>query len=363
VLEVTVEPVTGVLGPFVPKSSIPAKNNSKKIATPVKAATTSFHLLSLLTDLVTLQPRGIDTPKNTAIRISTNPTGPLAEKSLYPTEASRLKNPSDGVGSVFVAWLLLTPEGGATVVVGLSVGDSLRLPGVALALLLVGVPDAAAGEVAGLPDGERSGVGVEVLSFAFDLGVGISADVCANAVVLSASIGIWEYFLTKAIRPAARGAGGTLVATGVPDVVGVDAGDGEAVAELLLDGDPPGGDFAGVGDAVAFALAYSIAAAATESRSSLSVDSFRTTKTVSAFSAIATTSPMIKMMNCARRLYQPDTRSIPLSNHASIFMRAWFKSFPAESIKVNRARPSFESGGITFFSTIASRKVLIGFVA
>src|SRR5262245_41757216 len=47
-----------------------------------------------------------------------------------------------------------------------------------------------------------------------------------------------------------------------------------------------------VGDATAFAFAYSSEAATTESRNCLSVDSLRTTNTVSALSAIATSSPI-----------------------------------------------------------------------
>src|SRR5262245_42767641 len=53
----------------------------------------------------------------------------------------------------------------------------------------------------------------------------------------------------------------------------------------------------GLGDAAAFAFAYSIAAAATESRNCLSVESFLTTKMVSALRAIAMSSPITKMMN------------------------------------------------------------------
>src|SRR5262249_6510361 len=47
--------------------------------------------------------------------------------------------------------------------------------------------------------------------------------------------------------------------------------------------------------------------------------------------------PRIRIINCVRRLYQPDTRSIELLNQFSMFSLALATSLPAASIRVSKA--------------------------
>lgn len=143
-----------------------------------------------------------------------------------------------------------------------------------------------------------------------------------------------------------------------------ETGDGDVAADVLagdgvvfsLDADETVGsgtlvpvsvaDFAGVGEAAAFAFAYVSAAAATESRRALSVESALRIVIESTLRATAATNPIIRMNTCARRLYQPETRSIVALYQSSIFCRAFAASFPAASTRaVNASRTSLKGRG------------------
>src|SRR6266404_7301932 len=69
-----------------------------------------------------------------------------------------------------------------------------------------------------------------------------------------------------------------------------------------------------------------------DSRNGLFVDRALTITRESALIAIATARPKKNMRVCERRLYHPETRSIPLLNQPSIFSRALLTSSPAASI-------------------------------
>src|SRR5215813_3947463 len=97
------------------------------------------------------------------------------------------------------------------------------------------------------------------------------------------------------------------------------------VLSVQTAGQPVGG-----GDLASFV--YLMAAATTTARSSRSELSAFTIAMESTLSSIAITNPIIKIKSCARRLYQPDTRSIDALYQSSIFWRAWATSFPAASI-------------------------------
>src|SRR5262249_41194279 len=66
-----------------------------------------------------------------------------------------------------------------------------------------------------------------------------------------------------------------------------------------------------------------IAAFTTESRSDLSVESLVATAMLSTLSVAAANSPMTARIQCVRRLYHPDTRSMLALNHSSTFSRAF----------------------------------------
>src|SRR5260370_28682801 len=104
---------------------------------------------------------------------------------------------------------------------------------------------------------------------------------------------------------------GVGVGVGLGDAFGAGVGDAFGVGDALGVGEGFG---VGVGAALAVALAfaYASAAATNDSRRALEVASFFAIVTESAFIPTVTIKAIAKMTICERRLYHPDTRSIPL---------------------------------------------------
>src|SRR5262249_26338869 len=104
----------------------------------------------------------------------------------------------------------------------------------------------------------------------------------------------------------------------------------------------PKGEAPGVGDGLAgpgagFALGIPWAPAPNETPNDLSVDRCLTMTIESTLAPAAIRRPRIRIINCVRRLYQPDTRSIELLNQFSMFSLALATSLPAASIRVSKA--------------------------
>src|SRR5438874_7379951 len=92
-----------------------------------------------------------------------------------------------------------------------------------------------------------------------------------------------------------------------------------------------------------------------DSRKDLSDESLFAIVIESALTPMVTSTPIIKMMICERRLYQPETRSIELLYQSSMFCRAMVTSFPAASTRAIKACRTWAFGRFCSVLRSASR--------